>query len=149
MGKSGTLRTTPLRSALMKRVRQKRTAAEERVLVLLREIGARYRINVRGLPGTPDVANRRRRKAIFVNGCFWHAHRNCARATVPTANRSFWSKKLQANVERDRRKVAALKRAGFEVLVIWECQLADPVKLRTKLVSFWRPRGLPASHRGI
>jgi DNA mismatch endonuclease (patch repair protein) len=74
------------------------------------------------LPGSPDLANRTRRWAIFVHGCFWHRHTGCIRTTTPKRNRPFWTAKFEANCARDRRVRAALRRLGFRTLVIWECQ---------------------------
>ena len=128
--------TTPRRSALMARVRQRHTDLELAVRRLLTRIGARYRVNVSGLPGSPDVANRSKRKAIFVNGCFWHQH-SCRRGRVPTSNREFWEQKLASNKERDDRKKLQLESLGYEVLVIWECELEDLVALETRLRGFW------------
>lgn len=121
------------RSALMKRVRQKKTAPEDRLAALLRAEGVAYRRNVTGLPGRPDFANRRRRWAIFVNGCFWHHHTNCAKATVPKANREFWEEKFSANRRRDAVKIRALRALGFRVLIVWECELRDEATLRHRL----------------
>lgn len=116
----------------MKRVRRSRTAPEEAVAQLLRELGLRLRRNVSSLPGTPDFANKSRRLAVFVHGCFWHAHPGCVRARLPKANRPFWRAKLDANVERDARKRRALKAAGYHVTVIWECELGT-AKVRRRL----------------
>jgi DNA mismatch endonuclease (patch repair protein) len=129
--------TSPERSALMRRVRQSGTALELRVRSVLSSLGARYRLNVRSLPGSPDVVNEVRRKAIFVHGCFWHGHTQCSRGRVPRANRSFWAEKLLKNRERDQRKVDALRELRFDVLVVWECELADPDALTRRLHSFW------------
>ena len=131
------IETTPERSALMKRVRQRGTSAELVVRRLLTAVAARYRINVRGLPGTPDIANKARRKAVYVHGCFWHAHPGCARARVPKRNHAFWEDKLQKNVARDRAKRAALETAGFDVLIVWECELKNVDELRERLYAFW------------
>jgi DNA mismatch endonuclease (patch repair protein) len=135
--KRASVRTSPERSALMKRVRQRGTPAELVVRELLRSVGAHYRVNVRGLPGSPDIANKRRRKAIFVHGCFWHYHVECGRGRVPQTNNEFWLEKLCANVARDHRKVEALKAEGFDVLVVWECQTVNPHALREELQAFW------------
>ena len=113
---------SPERSALLGRVRQTKTAPEEVVAALLRAHGLAYRRNVRGLPGSPDFANRSKGWAIFVNGCFWHHHTGCRRATVPKNNRAFWSEKFAANRRRDAAKVRALRALGLTVLVIWECE---------------------------
>ena len=106
----------------MQRVRQSRTTAEDRVAEVLRLHGFHYRRNVRSLPGSPDFANRRYRWAIFVNGCYWHHHKGCRRATIPKRNREFWIAKFAANRHRDAQKIKILRRAGFRVVVIWECE---------------------------
>jgi DNA mismatch endonuclease (patch repair protein) len=116
------LPTDPVRSALMKRVRQHKTHVEDVVAAALRANKLAYRRNVRTLPGSPDFANKSRRWAIFVNGCFWHHHKNCVRGTVPTRNHDFWVEKFFANRKRDARKIRALRAQGFHVAVIWECE---------------------------
>lgn len=130
------------RSALMKRVRRRDTPPEIRVRTILSEIGARYRLNVKNLPGTPDIANKTRRKAIFVHGCFWHNHDLCGRGRIPIRNAQRWTDKLAANVARDRQKEAALRLLGFDVLVLWECELGDVDALRRRLRKFWNTRAL-------
>lgn len=129
--------TTPERSALMKRVRQRGTNLEAVVRRALTRLGARYRLNVKELPGSPDIANRSKRKAIFVHGCFWHHHDACSRGRIPGRNREFWYDKLQRNVERDRRKVENLQELGYDVLTLWECELTDPAELERRLSDFW------------
>jgi DNA mismatch endonuclease (patch repair protein) len=123
------------RSELMRRVRQKRTAAEQSVASALRQSGIRYRRNVRTLPGSPDFANKSRQWAIFVNGCFWHRHPGCARTTTPTRNRAFWLAKFSANVARDKVKTKSLRSLGYKVIVIWECQTRDVARLRRRVTS--------------
>lgn len=88
----------------------------------LRAIGIHYRRNVRGLPGSPDFANKRRRWAIFVMGCFWHQHRGCKRATVPKRNHAFWVAKFAQNRRRDAAKIRRLRALGFRVYLLWECR---------------------------
>ena len=90
---------------------------------MLRSVGVAYRKNVRGLPGSPDFANRSRRWAIFVQGCFWHAHRGCRRATKPKSNSLFWSEKFARNRARDAKAIVLLRRQGFRVVVVWECEI--------------------------
>jgi DNA mismatch endonuclease (patch repair protein) len=131
------VRPTPERSALMSRVRQRGTASELIVRQALHSLGGRFRVNRRGLPGSPDISSKRRRKAIFVNGCFWHAHRGCPRATLPKSNTDFWRDKLAANVDRDARKIAELRRLEFDVLVVWECELPRVEMLQKQLNAFW------------
>lgn len=116
----------------MARVRSSRTTLEVRVAEMLRVLGIRYRVRNADLPGSPDLANRRRTWAIFVHGCFWHAHTACTYATLPKRNRAFWAAKLQKNQERDRRVVARLRAMGFRVVIVWECELDDP-RIMTRL----------------
>lgn len=120
---SRAVRTDPARSALMKRIRRIGTAPEDAVAAILSKLGIRTRRNVGGLPGTPDFANKRRRFAIFVHGCFWHGHQGCRLAKTPRRNREFWITKLSANRERDHRKVRALEALGFRVVTVWQCEI--------------------------
>lgn len=115
----------------MRSVRRSRTAPEEAVAQILRDLGIRTRRNVKGLPGTPDFANKRRRFAIFVHGCFWHGHPLCHLAKVPKRNREFWVAKLAANRTRDAEKVSALETMGLQVVTVWQCEL--PRVARRKL----------------
>jgi len=119
----------------MGRVRQRGTSAEQVVAAMLRDLGLAYRRNVRRLPGAPDFANQRGRWAVFVNGCFWHAHKGCVKATVPTANRDFWLEKFEQNRRRDARAVKALRNRRFRVFIIWECELAQATSRLERLVA--------------
>ncbi|QCI63148.1 very short patch repair endonuclease [Phreatobacter stygius] len=123
----------PKRRALMARVRQQGTAAELTVAAALRSAGHAYRLNVRSLPGSPDFANRKRKWAIFVHGCFWHQHTGCKRATIPKANEAFWRDKFGANRRRDARALRALRGVGFRVAIVWECEIADGEALAARL----------------
>lgn len=131
------IQTTPERSELMKRIRREGTEPEMGVRRLLWHTGARYRVNVSDLPGSPDIANKTRSKAIFVHGCFWHHHQECPRGKVPDRNVEFWKQKLKLNKERDGRKQQALINAGFDVLVVWECELDEPARLQEEIRKFW------------
>lgn len=124
------------RSALMARVGQKHTAPELAVRKLLRQLGYRYRLHGRGLPGTPDVRLPARRKIIFVHGCYWHRHRGCPRTTTPKTRAAFWNAKFEANIRRDRRNIRALKKLGWDVLVVWECESRRPETLSDRLAAF-------------
>jgi DNA mismatch endonuclease Vsr len=124
-------------SMRMARVRQKGTTAEQLVAVELRELGLYYRKNVRTLPGSPDFANRTGRWAVFVNGCFWHHHAGCSRATTPKSNSKFWIQKFRDNRRRDARAVVKLRRDAFKVVVIWECEID---RIRAKLKKILEPR---------
>jgi DNA mismatch endonuclease, patch repair protein len=130
--------TTESRSALMKRVRRTNTPCEVAVRKVLAHRGWRYRLHAKDLPGTPDIVNRRRRKAIFVNGCFWHGHVGCSRARQPKSNQTFWREKIEANRSRDERKSAALANLGFDVLTVWECEtITEGDQLESTIVRFW------------
>jgi DNA mismatch endonuclease, patch repair protein len=107
-------------SARMGLVRQKGTRPELVVRRALTALGLRFRLSNRDLPGSPDIANRSQRWAVFVHGCFWHRH-GCKATTTPTRNREFWQAKFQRNLERDRRAAEALRAEGYAVVVIWEC----------------------------
>jgi DNA mismatch endonuclease (patch repair protein) len=121
----------------MSRQRRRDTAPEVKVRSVLRRLGHSYRLAVRGLPGTPDIANRRRRWAIFVHGCYWHHHPECRRATLPKANRNWWIDKFQQNTARDAKKIRDLETIGFDVLVVWECETVDERLLESKLTEWF------------
>jgi DNA mismatch endonuclease, patch repair protein len=120
-------------SARLGRIRQKDTAIEQTVRRLLHGFGLRFRIRNRDLPGAPDVANRTQHWAVFVHGCFWHAHQGCHRATVPKRNRQFWTTKFADNRARDARVVRALRRRGYRTVIVWECEASHPLKLSQRL----------------
>ena len=128
----------PARSAIMSRVRTKHTQPEMIVRRLLHSEGYRYRLHASDLPGRPDIVFRRKRKAIFVHGCFWHRHEGCARATLPKTRISFWKTKFQQNQVRDAQNLDGLRRAGWDVLVVWECETTKPDLLWKRLDTFMR-----------
>ena len=109
-------------SARMAGIGQKNTSIEMKVAASLRELGLHYRKNVKALPGSPDLANRSRRWAVFVNGCFWHHHSGCKKATVPRSNSRFWIDKFIANRRRDALAIRKLRAMGFTVVIVWECK---------------------------
>ncbi|MEO8724842.1 MAG: very short patch repair endonuclease [Acidobacteriaceae bacterium] len=130
-------RLTPAqRSRLMARVPSEDTAPEKAVRKLLWSMGLRYRLHAKELPGRPDIVFRSRKKAIFVHGCFWHRHSGCTRNSLPTTRRAFWRKKLEGNAERDRKNYRLLRRAGYRVLVIWECELRRSDRVFARLRRF-------------
>lgn len=120
----------------MSRVRGKDTAPEMTVRRLVFSLGYRYRLHDRRLPGTPDLVFAGRKKIIFVHGCFWHRHDECALARIPKSNTGFWAQKLEANRERDARNLAALRELGWRVLVVWECELGERRALTSRLKAF-------------
>ncbi len=128
--------TPEQRSRAMAQVRSKNTKPEMRVRSLLHRSGFRFRLHRRDLPGTPDIVLPKHRAAIFVHGCFWHAHPGCPRATMPSTRVEFWTEKLARNVARDARKERDLIAAGWRVLVVWECETRDDAALEARLRAF-------------
>ena len=126
----------PKRSALMSRIKGKDTKPEMGVRHVLFAMGFRYRLHRKDLPGSPDIVFPRQKKAIFVNGCFWHRHAGCRLASTPKTRADFWQTKFDANVARDARNIDALEELGWSVLVLWQCETSDLEKLREKLKSF-------------
>jgi DNA mismatch endonuclease, patch repair protein len=121
--------TKPTREALsarMSRIRKTNTKPEMVVRRLVHGMGFRFRLHRRGLPGTPDLVFPTLRKVIFVHGCFWHQHSCRLGAKQPSTNPDYWLPKLARNVERDHQARMALVKAGWKVLVIWECQTRLP-----------------------
>lgn len=128
--RSKSVPTDPVRAALMARVRQKGTSPELAVREILRRRSVRFTSNARRLPGSPDLVDTKRRRAVFVHGCFWHRHARCSACTSPTRNAAFWQRKFTDNQLRDARNVRRLRRLGFRVMTVWECQLKSSTKLR-------------------
>lgn len=124
------------RSRVMGRVRSRDTKPEMIVRRLTHGMGYRYRLHDKKLPGCPDLVFRRRRKVIFVHGCFWHRHRNCALARLPKSRRDFWTPKLNANRKRDERNLRELAKAGWSALVLWECEIGDADALARRIRDF-------------
>lgn len=117
------------RSYNMSCIKGKRTKPEEIVARYLFSQGFRYRRNVRSLPGTPDIVLKKYNTVIFVNGCFWHMHENCRYSVMPENHEEFWAEKLLKNKERDEKKKRQLEQMGWNVIVVWECQLKGEEKL--------------------
>lgn len=116
----------------------KDTTPELRVRRLLFRMGYRFRLHRRDLPGTPDIVLAARRKIVEVRGCFWHRHPDpgCRNAVLPKVRADWWAAKLARNVERDARNLAALREAGWSVLVLWECEVKDAAALEARLRAF-------------
>lgn len=115
--------TAQQRHDCMSHIRAKNTRPEVAVRRYLHAEGFRFRIHVKKLPGCPDVVLAKYRTCIFVNGCFWHAHRGCRYATRPTSNAEFWQTKLRNNIRRDELTAQALEAMGWKVIAVWECEL--------------------------
>ncbi len=139
----GARRVDPLVSARMRAVRQKDTAVEIAVRRFLHHRGLRFRVCPGDLPGRPDIANHRRRWAVFVHGCFWHGHLGCRLARAPKTNVEFWSEKIAGNRARDARKELALREAGFDVIVVWQCEIDDERRLTTAFAALFAPPTIP------
>lgn len=128
--------TPEKRSDIMRRVRGEDTGPERLVRRALHQMGYRYHIHDRGLPGSPDVVLQRQRAVIFIHGCFWHGHKGCKHSARPSSNVEFWKRKLDRNTQRDRENIRALRRARWKVLVIWECHAKDESSVATALRRF-------------
>jgi len=123
----------------MQAVGTRDTGPELTVRRLLHRIGYRFRLQAKELPGRPDVVFRRRRKAIFVHGCFWHGH-GCEKGRLPMSRQEFWAPKISANKARDRDAVAALEAEGWGVLTLWQCETHDMQNMERLLRGFLGPR---------
>ena len=133
--------TTPQRSSLMRRIRQRGTAPELVVREIVSRLGHRVSANARRVPGTPDIVIVESKCAVFVHGCYWHRHAGCPAATTPKQNVEFWLRKFRANVTRDRRKARELRQLGYRVITVWECQTkhaARVVRLERRLARLLR-----------
>lgn len=115
-------KTPEQRSINMSHIRSKNTKPEEVVRKYLFAKGFRYRKNDARYPGKPDLVLPKYHTIIFINGCFWH-HHGCSRSSLPKSNQDYWIPKIQRNVERDQQNIKALEDAGWQVIVIWECEL--------------------------
>lgn len=138
-----------LRSQIMRSVRQARTNPEMIVRRWLHSNGYRFRTNSRELPGSPDIVFTRRRKVIFVHGCFWHRHPGCRYASTPKTRTEFWKEKFVRNVERDKLKTDELVAGGWSVMAVWECQTRDMDRLSATIVGFLGPPRAPRYSRQL
>lgn len=116
---------TEVRRRNMSAVRSKGTKPEHIVRKAAHRLGYRFRLHQKDLPGTPDLVFRKWNLVIFVNGCFWHRHEGCARASTPRTRTEFWTRKFAENVLRDRRQIEELQTMGWRVATIWECETLD------------------------
>ncbi|WP_295388443.1 very short patch repair endonuclease [uncultured Thiodictyon sp.] len=128
----------PRRSYIMSRVASKNTGPELTVRQLLHRLGYRYRLHGSDLPGSPDIVFRKRRKVIFVHGCFWHGHA-CSHGRLPKSNVEYWKAKIASNRARDMDQIIRLADAGWGALAIWQCELKDTLKLTERVAAFLGP----------
>lgn len=120
----------------MRAVKGKNTSPEMTVRRIAHRLGRRFRLHRKDLPGAPDLAFPKDRRAIFVHGCFWHGH-DCRRgARTPKTNRAYWEAKIARNVARDRAALAALEEMGWSTMVVWECELKDRPRLIDRIAGF-------------
>jgi DNA mismatch endonuclease (patch repair protein) len=126
-----------MRSRVMRTVGSENTRPERVVRSILHQSGFRFRLHRKDLPGSPDIVLPRHRSIILVHGCFWHSH-SCPRGARPQSNHRFWKTKLDDNIRRDASIKKALRRLGWRLLVIWECETANHEKLRRKLDAWVR-----------
>lgn len=124
------------RSAQMARIHAKNTRPELTVRKLLHSLGYRYRLHISKLPGKPDLVFAGRRRVIFVHGCFWHRHPGCGLARLPKSRLDFWGPKLSENRRRDQRNDRALRKLGWRVMVVWECQIKNRERLAARFRRF-------------
>jgi DNA mismatch endonuclease (patch repair protein) len=120
----------------MRAVKSNDTSAELEVRRIAHLLGYRYRLHRKDLPGKPDLVFPGRRKVIFVHGCFWHQHQGCNRSRKPKSNQNYWQPKLQRNGERDARVQAELADMGWDVFIVWECEVKNTDLLKERLLGF-------------
>jgi len=122
----------------MSRIRSRDTKPEMVVRRMLHRLGYRYRLHAKDLPGRPDIVFGKRRKVVFIHGCFWHRHADpcCKLARLPKTRLDFWLPKLESNVDRDKRHERALYEQGWGALIVWECDLRNSEQLENKLREF-------------
>ena len=121
------------RSWNMSRIKGANTGPERKVRSILHLMGYRFRLHRKDLPGKPDITLPKYKTVVFVHGCFWHCHKGCKDATLPKTRRIFWQNKLQGNVSRDRVKQMSIRKLGWRVIVVWECETKRQVRLCSKL----------------
>jgi DNA mismatch endonuclease (patch repair protein) len=126
--------TKERRSEIMRSVRSTRTGAERKCEALLRSLKLKFSQHASDLPGKPDFLLKESRLAVFVHGCFWHAHKGCKNSALPTSNVDYWSRKIDRNRRRDRRVRDTLRKAGWRTAVIWECKLRNANSVASRLL---------------
>ncbi len=126
------------RSYVMSRIRKTHTTPEMVVRRLLHRLGYRFRLHRADLPGNPDIVLPKHRAVVLVHGCFWHQH-SCKLGKLPKSNKAYWVPKLEGNKKRDAANRRALRRLGWKVLVVWECQVQDEAKLKEGLLKLLKP----------
>ena len=126
--------TREQRKLCMTKIKAKNTKPEIAVRKVLSRLGERYRLHNSKLAGKPDIVIVKTKKIIFINGCFWHQHKNCKKQAMPKANKKYWESKLKRNIEKQAQDIKLLKKQGWEVYKIWECQTNNEDKLTQKIL---------------
>lgn len=125
--------TKKQRKLCMSRIRSKDTKPEKVVRKILTKLGFKYRLHNAGLPGKPDIVISKIKTVVFINGCFWHQHKNCRHQATPKTNVKYWTSKLKRNVEKQKKDIKLLKKEGWKVAIIWECETKNENRLTNKL----------------
>ena len=134
----------------MARIRSRDTKPELIVRSLLHRCGVRFSLRRRDLPGHPDIVLPKYKTVVFVHGCFWHRHAHCRMASDPKSHQAFWQAKFEANVARDRHNRRALTKAGWKVIVLWECGIMrDPLAAVQRVLRMIRPASAPINYGGL
>lgn len=125
--------TSTKRSEIMSHIKSKYSSSELVVGQIVHALGLHYNRYIHLLPGKPDYKLKENKTLIFVNGCFWHQHSGCKRSSLPKTNKKYWFPKLLRNVEKQKIDIKLLRRRGWKVLLVWECQTKNRAKLENKL----------------
>lgn len=133
ISKMADVHNSKTRSYNMSQIKGKNTIPEISVRKFLFKKGLRYKLHDGSLPGTPDIVLPKYKTVVFVNGCFWHGHKECKKFVIPKTRTDFWLTKIQKNVMNDKKNEELLSNIGWKVLTIWECQLKDPKTLNRTL----------------
>ena len=123
------------RSWNMSRILSKNTKPEIKIRKALWQMGYRYRLHYKKLPGKPDIVFVKDKIAIFIHGCFWHRHKNCIEASRPKTNSDYWEIKINKNIERDKKHTKEIKKLGWEVIIIWECSVHNEIENNIILIN--------------
>lgn len=116
------------RKVIMSKIRAKDTKPEIIIRKFIFSKGFRYRKNVKALPGKPDIVMPKYKTVVLVNGCFWHGHVNCQAATLPKSRIEYWAGKINSNIERDKRNNSRLKKMGWRIITVWECEIKKMIE---------------------
>ena len=116
----------------MAAIKSKSTHPERIVRRYIRSLGYKYNLNRKNIPGKPDIFIQKYNTVVFIHGCFWHQHKKCRYAVWPKTNKKFWNSKLKRNIERDRENNKKLKRMGYRILNVWECEVKRSLKMGSK-----------------